>query len=406
MENLKDQALKIMGLTNGNICNHCLGRIFYPKVSGTDNAERGEYIKTMLANEGNLPGKTESCQVCGDIFENLGDVLDKIINDINKSNVEFSTFLVGCRLSNEILEKEKGFQQEVGFESENIKKEINRELGKEMERLLDKEVDFDNPNMVVMMDFTKDKVNLQINPLFLEGRYRKLIRGIPQTRWPCRKCKGKGCERCNFTGKMYLETVEELIAEKVLEVTKGQGSKFHGAGREDVDVRMLGSGRPFVLEIKEPKKRILDLKELSDEINNHCQGKVEILNLKMVTKDRRSGVKATTTETYKIYRALVEVDQEVDEADLKVLNSLKTIKQRTPIRVSHRRADKIRTREVKEIEAKQLDLNHFELVINCAGGLYIKELISGDEDRTNPSVTSLLGLPAKCIELDVLEVNI
>lgn len=360
----------------------------------------------MLANEGSLPEMNESCYVCGDIFQDLENVLKKIIGNIDNSNTEFLTFLVGCRLPGEILDKEKIIHEEIGFESESIKKEINRELGKELERLLDKEVDFDNPNMVVMMDFTKDKVNLQINPLFLEGRYRKLIRGIPQTRWPCRKCKGKGCEECNFTGKMYLETVEELIAEKVLHATKGHESRFHGAGREDVDVRMLGSGRPFVLEIKEPKVRILNLEELNDEINNYGQGKVEVLNLKMANKDRRSGVKATTTETYKIYRALVEVDQEIDEDDLKILNSIKTIKQRTPIRVSHRRADKIRTREVKEIKAKKIDLKHFELVINCAGGLYIKELISGDEERTTPSVTSLLGLPAKCIELDVLEVNI
>ena len=49
---------------------------------------------------------------------------------------------------------------------------------------------------------------------------------------------------------------------------------------------------------------------------------------------------------------------------------------------------------------------NLEMVVNCEGGLYIKELISGDEDRTQPSVTSLLGITAKCVELDVLEVNI
>jgi tRNA pseudouridine synthase 10 len=259
---------------------------------------------------------------------------------------------------------------------------------------------------VIMMDFANNRVDFQINPLFIEGRYRKLIRGIPQTRWPCRKCRGKGCERCDFTGKMYPESVEELMAETVLKATKGSESKFHGAGREDIDVRMLGRGRPFVLEIKEPKIRELNLEELTSQINDHCQGKVEVLDLKMVSKDRRSGIKASSTETYKIYRALVELDQETDEDKLNVLNSLNIIKQRTPIRVSHRRADKIRTREVKEIQVKMLDSSHLELVVNCEGGLYIKELISGDEDRTQPSVTSLLGINAKCVELDVLEVNI
>ena len=114
-----------------------------------------------------------------------------------------------------------------------------------------------------MMDFATDNVKIQINPLFIEGRYRKLIRGIPQTRWPCRKCKGRGCKICDFTGKMYPESVEELIAEKVLQATKGSESRFHGAGREDIDVRMLGRGRPFVLEIKEPKIRELKLENIN-----------------------------------------------------------------------------------------------------------------------------------------------
>jgi len=200
MENLKSQTLKIMELTQGNICDHCLGRLFYQEVSGENNSERGNYVKKLLNSAGHLTEKNAPCYLCGDIFDNLEETLEKIINRISSPPVEFSTFLVGCRLNQEILNKEKILQEEIGIESESIKKEINRELGKQLEALWEREVDFDNPNLVIMVDFTTDKINLQINPLFLEGRYRKLIRGIPQTRWPCKKCKGKGCERCNFTG--------------------------------------------------------------------------------------------------------------------------------------------------------------------------------------------------------------
>ncbi len=406
MKNVKEQAQKIIEISQGNICNRCLGRNFYPHVQGNDNQERGAYLRNVLGTADEQSGKSEACYVCKDIFLDLESILEKIISTIHNSQVEFTTFLVGCRLPDEILEKEKYIQEKTGFSGDIIKKEINRELGKELELRLEREVDFDNPNLVIMMDFTSNRVELQINPLFIEGRYRKLIRGIPQTRWPCRKCRGKGCKVCDFTGKMYPESVEELMAEKVLKATMGVESKFHGAGREDIDVRMLGRGRPFVLEIKEPKVRDLNLEKLTAEINQHCAGKVEVLDLKSVHKDRRSGIKASSTETYKIYRARVELDLETDEEKLNILNTLKVIQQRTPIRVSHRRADKIRTREVKEIQVKILDSKHLELVVNCEGGLYIKELISGDEDRTQPSVTSLLGITAKCIELDVLEVNI
>ena len=67
---------------------------------------------------------------------------------------------------------------------------------------------------------------------------------------------------CNLTGKMYPESVQELIGVHVLSASRGQDVIFHGAGREDVDARMSGNGRPFVLEIKSPHRREVDLQEL------------------------------------------------------------------------------------------------------------------------------------------------
>ncbi len=49
-------------------------------------------------------------------------------------------------------------------------------------------------------------------------------------------------------------------------------------------------------------------------------------------------------------------------------------------------------------------LNRAEMEIRCQGGLYVKELVSGDEGRTIPSVSDLLGNRAKTIKLDVLNV--
>ena len=37
----------------------------------------------------------------------------------------------------------------------------------------------------------------------------------------------------------------------------GADWKFHSSGREDVDVRMLGSGRPFVLELMDCKRLVV-----------------------------------------------------------------------------------------------------------------------------------------------------
>ena len=333
----------------------------------------------------------EECEICHNLFNFIeDDVLDLVNEKIELLKVEFDTFVVGCKLPKEIVEKDQEISDEFDFDVEIIKKEVNREIGKLLEANLEQNVDFDGEDVLVMADFRRIlkedienpvKVRLQINPIFIEGRYRKLVRGIPQTKWPC-------------------------TSETVLKHTNGYEAKFHGAGREDIDVRMLGTGRPFVLEIKEPKVRKIDLEKIAQEVAEVAKGKTEYLNLKFTERKRKAEIKVSSPDTYKVYRALVKCEDDIKEEDLEKLQSLHMIQQRTPIRVSHRRADKIREKEVKNIEAKFIDSKTFEMIIKTEGGLYIKELISSDEGRSNPSVTEALGTQAICAELDVIEVGI
>ncbi|HIP57312.1 MAG TPA: tRNA pseudouridine(54/55) synthase Pus10, partial [Ignisphaera aggregans] len=46
-----------------------------------------------------------------------------------------------------------------------------------------------------------------------------------------------------------------------------------------------------------------------------------------------------------------------------------------------------------------------EALIKCEGGLYVKELVSGDQGRTTPSFSEVLGTEALCVELDVVYVQ-
>ena len=408
------KASSLIELTNGNICNHCLGRKFSDVVEGNGNVERGEKIRKALE----LPEYDEDtkCDICSDIFKEIdSSLLDLVCEKIDFLEVEFDTFVVGCKLPKEIVEKDALISEKLGLDVEILKREVNREMGKLLEKNLPQEVDFDKEDVIIMADFRKMlkedvenplQVRIQINPIFIEGRYNKLVRNIPQTKWPCRKCKGRGCEACNFTGKQYPESVEELLSETALKYSKGYEAKFHGAGREDIDVRMLGDGRPFVLEIKEPRIRKLDLEKIEREANEAALGKTAYHNLKYTVRKRKAEIKTSSPDTYKVYRALVECEDEIREEDLDKLQSLHTIQQRTPIRVSHRRADKIREKEVKELSCKYINPHSFEMIIKTEGGLYIKELISSDEGRSKPSVSEVLGTQAICAELDVIEVGI
>jgi tRNA pseudouridine synthase 10 len=205
---------------------------------------------------------------------------------------------------------------------------------------------------------------------------------------------------------MYPESVEELVSKPLLEAAEGAKTAFHASGREDIDARMLGTGRPFVVEISKPARRFLDLRELEETINSQAEGKVEVSNLRFTTKDVVRKLKKAES-AQKEYRVLIEFERNVSEEDLRLLEEKLTnasIKQQTPLRVLHRRADLTREKYIYKVKVKKVSLNKAEMEIRCQGGLYVKELVSGDEGRTTPNVSKLLGNKAKPIKLDVLNI--
>lgn len=396
-------AKQILDETDGKICKHCLGRKLSKTIDGLNNIERADKV----AQELNIDLDEVDCVICDNLFDKLDDDLYKKIDDkINQLGIEFDTFLVGSKISKDIQKRDEELSEKFNLSVETIKKEVNRLIGLGIWEIYDKEAEFESQDIVFSIDLINDpKVKIQINPLYIEGKYNKLKRGIPQTKWPCTKCKGRGCEECNFTGKQYPESVEELISEHFLKATKGREAKFHGAGREDIDVLMLGSGRQFVLEIKEPKIRKLDLKDLEDKINKINEGKTSYHNLQVCERKRKAIIKQSSPDAYKVYNALVECEDDYDKDKLKNLLNLGEIHQQTPLRVLRRRADMIRVKNVLDLSYEIIDDKTFSMTIKTEGGLYIKELISGDDGRSHPNVSEILGVNAKCAQLDVIEVS-
>jgi tRNA pseudouridine synthase 10 len=291
-------------------------------------------------------------------------------------------------------------------EPEPFKSEVNREVGKAVAVLTGKTVDFKRPDIVILLDPLSVTTDVQINSVFFYGRYQKFERGIPQTHWDCRSCKGAGCEKCNFTGAQYLDSVEELIGRPVILAFDGKTAVLHGAGREDIDARMIGTGRPFIMEVVEPMRRSVDLAELEKEINRTAEGRVAV-SIKRWS-DRSEVETLKSNKAHKKYRILVEVDGGLSADEFQ--NALKTLQgvtihQRTPERVAHRRADKIRERTVLDIEYAGQEDGKFVVEILGEAGLYIKELISGDGGRTRPSLAEILNKSAHVSSLDVVQVE-
>jgi tRNA pseudouridine synthase 10 len=392
-------------MREGPICADCLGRQFAEYSSNLTNKQRGQAIRVVTAMLNNTPvnaqdweAADEGCWVCGGLFNHLDSWVDRCLEQLH--NYEFSTFLVGTKLSGRLAENEEILWAESKTTAaEPLKSALNRELGKRIEVITGKRAEFSKPEILLIANLAQDKIELHVNPLFLYGRYKKFVRGIPQTRWPCRDCGGKGCPKCNLTGKTYQESVQELIGTYVLDASLGKDVVFHGAGREDIDARMLGNGRPFVLEVRSPRKRQIDLQQLEQAVNS-SQEKVAICELAFA--DHETVVKVKNTRSDKVYRLKVTYDHPIQPEELKkaLLQLEGDVEQTTPQRVVHRRAE---LRRIKKVYSAKLSGE--DIIIQCEGGLYVKELISGDDRRTTPSLSALLGVNAKVEELDVMEVK-
>ena len=403
-------------LATGPLCDNCLGRPFADRSFGLGNADRGRGLRVAVAladDEDYESGAAADCWVCEGLCAEFDEWAERAVAAVE--GVEFATYQVGTRApalleeNGDLLREDAGLDTEAG---EPLRKEFNREVGKRFGRLTGTEVDFERPDVQFLLDLDADRVEATINSAFVYGRYRKLQRDIPQTEWPCSDCHGTGradggvCDTCGGTGYLYPESVEQLTAPVVEDVMDGVDSTFHGAGREDVDALMLGTGRPFVIEVDEPRRRDVDTERLEADINAFAEGNVEVEGVRRCTHAMVERVKRL--DASKRYRARVEFDADVsDRAFDEALAELDgaTVEQHTPNRVDHRRAARTRTRVAHEVTGERDGPRRATVEVHGEGGLYIKELISGDEGRTEPSLAGLLGVGATVTELDVLAVE-
>jgi tRNA pseudouridine synthase 10 len=376
-------------LESGPLCDSCLGRPVADRSFGLTNAERGRALRTVVALADDEPFEEPDaeCWVCEGVCSRFDELADRLVEALG--DTELYTYQVGTRVPPLLAENDRLIREGAGLDpdaGEELKTELNREVGRRVGARLGAEVDFRRPDVQFLLDLEADAVELQRNSVTVYGRYRKLERGIPQTEWDT-----------------YDESVEELVAPPFLNAFRGTEAVFHGAGREDVDALMLGGGRPFVLEVKEPRRRDADLAELAAQVDGE---KVAVEDLAFVSYEMIERVKEH--DATKTYRATVAFDEPVsDEAFEAALAALEgsTVEQRTPHRVDHRRADLVREREVLAVDAELEDEYTAVVDVHGEGGLYIKELVSGDEGRTEPSLAGELGVGATVTALDVLDVE-
>jgi tRNA pseudouridine synthase 10 len=377
-------------------CNFCVQRLAGRRTAPQGEDGGKEIRKEAYQRNSELEklAKNDLCPMCENLFDDVENIVKRILEKIGE--VEHSTIQLGIHLPKDLIEEEDRIRSRHGSPgSAPLKPSFVNEIQRRLSVLVTG-VTFvkERPDLMILVDGLTLTVGVDVRPVFLYGRYRKLIRNLPQTRWPCRACRGRaeGCKSCNQTGLQYAESVQDLIGEPIRISLAAEDTSFHGMGREDIDVRCLGMGRPFVIEIKKPGIRLANLEEIQKVVNENAEGKVEINSLRWSNRSEVVKVKESRSEKSYIIRFKVE-DIPDEETVIAALSSLSgvVLAQETPKRVAHRRAAKNRKRKVVSLSNIIVEDDEIQFSVRCEAGTYVKELIHSDEGRTVPSVRSVLG---------------
>ena len=210
-----------------------------------------------------------------------------------------------------------------------------------------------------------------------------------------------GCWKVNERQRVLLKNITDYIKQAY----RASEIKFHSAGREDVDVRMVGTGRPFVCELINARQNSLTQEQyqtIQEQINSHTNS-IQIHDLRYCSAQGFEAMKAAAEEKKKTYICVVYTSKEMTPERLEALTSYKdlTIYQNTPIRVLHRRTLMVREKMIYSMTPHYINPHHFLCTIEASAGTYIKEFIHGDLGRTQPNMGELLNCEADILQLDV-----
>ncbi|XP_011876849.1 PREDICTED: putative tRNA pseudouridine synthase Pus10 [Vollenhovia emeryi] len=328
----------------------------------------------------------------------------------------FLTYVDDEAIFKKLINKQKG-----GSKPKKRKSNDNKLSRKNVDILLIDMTDeqlmchFTIPQIVSKTFVRVDNILCSHGSIFIGGRYNKLSRKLSQTPW-------------FINGEKKVETsVQDLLCNPIAETVRAESIKFLSSGREDVDVRNIYDGRPFAVELLNPRMTNITselLAGLTDSINQSTKQVQITSSLKVLSRLDLKKLKEGENVKTKFYRALcVCRGASGGLPQLEHLNQLKNVRiiQRTPVRVLHRRPLSPRARVVYEMRArwaKPHELKEllrtaaestdafFVLDVRTQAGTYVKEFVHGDFGRTKPSLCDFLKTEVDIVALDVTGINL
>jgi len=411
-------AMKILRMYA--LCDSCLGRQFAMLGYKLTNRDRGRSIKitllmdaeasnnidtiqvlssmgmlpeasAVLQRRGMLHHEQQVCFVCGGVFDRLQEIASRIVDKV--LGYEFNSFILGVVIPGWISEREDRVRLISGSTyCENIKSELSRELGKLLVSMLKARFDPVKPDLNIVIDPFSMIVEVFPTPIYIAGRFRKFRAGFPIRSKLCRVCMGRGCDSCGGLGIREV-SVEYALMKVAMDLYGCESVKLHLQIDDGRDRVVLGLGRSFVLEVRKPKRRSIDLTIFREKLCSMFEGLIDVGELAYTDKKSIRQMKASFEPEGYVLRLKPMEPMSIVEAikHLKKLEGLK-VKQKYP-------GLKPRLKAISDLSLQIVDDELVEVRFTSSEPLHTKSFIEGGRD-TKPTimeVTRVAWLPIDTI---------
>ena len=332
-----------------------------------------------------VPGP--ECFVCGGLMdrtERMGELAAR-----RARRFDFRTFAVGISVPDGVMEREDEMRSNLKLKgNETMKTQAGRLIASEVARMLGKLIDREHPDATLLADFGAREVFVNSRPVYFYGRYAKPGK-LPQRRSFCARCQGAGCDSCKGTGFEQKPSVEGLLRRRLSGFSGSEKMTFTWMGSEDRESVVLPPGRPFVVEIKNPKRRRFPRRfgaRLRGGLVSVSRGRVLPSKPTRLPAFRfRTMIRAVAAARV-APEALAELKSRFKDAEVR----FERPHNRPTVKKVHRVSAKARGRALL-IDA-ELD-----------GGLPVKRFVSGE--LVSPSVSEVLKTEVGCRSFDICGVR-
>jgi tRNA pseudouridine synthase 10 len=352
---------------------------------------------------------TSECHICSGLMDESESIV-KRITEILDDDYHFDTFLIGAALPAHLYEKEDRIRARFKIRGrENIKSQFMRDLRKKFRECTKKQIDFLYPDIVINLQFEKETtldINIKMRPMIILGRYVKKNRGIPQR-------KGGdyiGCDDINVQNEtspsinvtplpastalavrsQEVTSIQSILSREILKITKGERLKFSWIGSEDEESLVSGSGRPFFLQVLNPKTIRLNKRRL----NFPRYGL--FVNIERYFKKLPEQPVQFIAKT----RIVIQSSRQLGKEEVLKIKSLADSIVVFPNQKNKSRSS---TKRIYSVDVMKIENRVLELHLVAEGGLAIKQFVEGRE-YISPNVSTAANLQCECLFFDILDV--